>query len=57
MAVESLIRPYDVEKADQIRDQVINELGYTVIRFENKMVFENLESVLSEITEHFKQTP
>ena len=27
MAVESLIRPYDVEKADQIRDQVINELG------------------------------
>ena len=27
MAVESLIRPTDVEKADQIRDQAINNLG------------------------------
>ena len=27
MAVESLIRPYDVEKADEIRSQAINELG------------------------------
>ncbi|MBO0343347.1 MAG: DUF559 domain-containing protein [Bacteroidota bacterium] len=42
---------------DAKRTKVINELGYTVIRFENKMVFENLESVLSEIAEHFKQTP
>ena len=45
------------QEYDAKRTQVINELGYTVIRFENKMVFENLESVLSEITEHFKQTP
>ena len=27
MAVESLVRPYDVEKADQIKNQVINEQG------------------------------
>ena len=27
MAVESLIRPYDVEKADQVRNQAINEQG------------------------------
>jgi hypothetical protein len=27
MAVESLIRPYDVEKADQIKSQAINEQG------------------------------
>ena len=27
MAVESLIRPYDVEKADQIRNQAINDQG------------------------------
>ncbi|MDF0717069.1 endonuclease domain-containing protein [Muricauda sp. 334s03] len=45
-------REYDAK-----RTKVINELGYTVIRFENKMVFENLETVLSEITEHFKHTP
>nr|WP_297782608.1 endonuclease domain-containing protein [uncultured Allomuricauda sp.] len=45
-------RAYDAK-----RTKVINELGYTVIRFENKMVFENLETVLSEITEHFKHTP
>ena len=44
-------------KYDAKRTEVLNELGYTVIRFENKMVFENLESVLSEISEHFTQTP
>lgn len=27
MAVESLVRPYDVEKADQIRNQAINQQG------------------------------
>ena len=46
-----------VQEYDKKRTEILNELGYTVIRFENKMVFENLESVLSEISEHFKQTP
>lgn len=45
------------QKYDKKRTEILNELGYTVIRFENKMVFENLESVLSEISEHFKQIP
>ncbi|WP_108423743.1 endonuclease domain-containing protein [Flagellimonas amoyensis] len=45
------------QEYDKKRTEILNELGYTVIRFENKMVFENLESVLSEISEHFKQTP
>ncbi|AEM69690.1 protein of unknown function DUF559 [Allomuricauda ruestringensis DSM 13258] len=42
------------QEYDAKRTKVLNELGFTVIRFENKMVFENLESVLSEISEHFK---
>ncbi|SFC13146.1 Very-short-patch-repair endonuclease [Flagellimonas taeanensis] len=46
-----------VQEYDKKRTEILNELGYTVIRLENKMVFENLESVLSEISEHFKQTP
>ncbi|GAA3654431.1 endonuclease domain-containing protein [Flavivirga jejuensis] len=41
------------EKDDQ-RTKYLTELGYTVIRFENKMVFENLGSVFMEIKEHFK---
>jgi len=45
------------QEYDAKRTKVLNKLGYTVIRFENKMVFENLESVLSEISEHFTQTP
>ena len=45
------------QEYDAKRTEVLNELGYTVIRFENKMVFENLESVLSEISGHFTQTP
>ncbi len=44
------------QEYDAKRTKILNELGYTVIRFENKMVFENLESVLSEISEHFTQT-
>ena len=39
---------------DEKRTIFLNELGYTVIRFENKMVFENLNSVLLEIKEHFR---
>lgn len=35
------------------RTQQLNELGYTVIRFENKLVFENLEGVLEQITLNF----
>ncbi len=42
-----------IEK-DRIRSKTLEGLGYKVIRFENKMVFENLASVLMEIKESFK---
>lgn len=38
---------------DKIRDARLNQLGYAVLRFENKMVFEQLASVLDEIKAHF----
>ncbi|SHE68813.1 Very-short-patch-repair endonuclease [Arenibacter palladensis] len=39
---------------DEKRTSFFNEMGYKVIRFENKMVFDHLESVLSEIKDNFK---
>ncbi|MBS1773782.1 MAG: endonuclease domain-containing protein [Bacteroidetes bacterium] len=39
---------------DEERDERLNELGYTVLRFENKDVFHNTEWVLTEIANHFK---
>ncbi|HEX9600237.1 MAG TPA: DUF559 domain-containing protein [Mariniflexile sp.] len=39
---------------DLNRTRELEKLGYTVIRFENKMVFDNLPSVLMEIKENFK---
>jgi very-short-patch-repair endonuclease len=45
-------------QADNIRrDQRLEQLGFTVIRFENKDVFENIESVLVEIKRHFTGSP
>ncbi len=41
---------------DEKRTLLLNELGNTVIRFENKMVFENLPSVLIGIQEHFNKS-
>ncbi|WP_348772868.1 endonuclease domain-containing protein [Aquimarina sp. MMG016] len=41
-----------IEK-DSIRTARLEELGFTVIRFENKMVFDHLPSVLQEIKDHF----
>ena len=39
---------------DNQRQNTIESLGITVIRFENKEVFENIELVLEEIKCHFK---
>ena len=41
------------EEKDLKRTQYLENLGFTIIRFENKMVFENLPSVLQEIREYF----
>lgn len=42
------------EEKDKKRDLDLTQPGFRVLRFENKMVFENLDSVLQEIKEHFK---
>ena len=45
----------EAEAYDQKRTDYLTSEGFAVIRFENKMVFENLGSVLMEIREHFKE--
>lgn len=40
---------------DENRTKYLENLGFTVIRFKNKIVFENLRSVLLEIKDNFKQ--
>jgi len=42
------------EERDEKRTQYLEKLNYKVIRFENKMVFDNLQSVLLEIRDNFK---
>ncbi len=42
------------EEYDSERTKHLENLGLTLIRFENKMVFENLSSVLKEIEDNFK---
>ena len=39
---------------DEKRTKYLEGIGYTVIRFENKMVFENFQSVILEIKDNFK---
>ena len=45
------------ESYDSNRTAYLSSLGYRVIRFENKMVFENLVSVLEEIASCFDSEP
>lgn len=42
------------QEKDAIRTERLEELGFKVIRFENNMVFDNLQSVLQEIKDNFK---
>lgn len=47
--------PHDTDigyKKDQDRASYLNSLGITIIRFENKEVFKNLEGVLIEIKKY-----
>lgn len=41
------------QEKDLKRTQYLENLNYKVIRFENKMVFDHLQSVLMEIKENF----
>jgi very-short-patch-repair endonuclease len=43
-------------RKDAERTKYLNSLGVTVIRFENKWVFEDMEYVLAEIKKHFSNT-
>jgi very-short-patch-repair endonuclease len=45
---------YTIEE-DQARDAFLLQSGMTVLRFENKYVFENTDWVLGEIRKHFKR--
>jgi len=42
------------QEYDEIRTVYLNELGYVVVRFENKLVFDQLPSILQEIRNSFK---
>ncbi|WP_179348629.1 endonuclease domain-containing protein [Winogradskyella pacifica] len=42
------------QEYDKKRTQYLENLGYKVVRFENKMVFDALPSVLGEIQVNFK---
>ena len=41
-------------EADRIRDAKLEALGFQVLRYENCEVFEQLESVLLDIKQHFR---
>ena len=45
------------EDNDVLRDKRLTELGFTVLRFENKIVFENMEHVLEEIGRCVRKLP
>src|SRR5512140_1484212 len=40
---------------DTLRDKYLEELGFTVLRFENRFVFQDPEYVLNEIKNAFKE--
>jgi len=44
-----------VAQHDEERTKHLNQLGYTVLRFENKLVFKHMDMVLAEIARHFKE--
>jgi len=39
---------------DGQRTKRLNELGFTIVRFENKLVFQDMPGVLDQIASHFK---
>lgn len=43
------------QEYDRKREKDLEALGFKVIRFENKMVFDFLPSVLKDISDHFKK--
>mgnify|MGYP002712938025 CR=1 FL=1 len=46
---------FSKQNQDYERDIHLKELGFKILRFENKLVFERLNEVLEEISNHFKE--
>jgi very-short-patch-repair endonuclease len=42
---------------DKLRDETLRSLGYTVLRFKNDEVLENISAVKDKITTYFKNSP
>ncbi len=47
----------DHQKRDAFRDKELNTEGFTVLRFWNTEIDQNMEGVLTRITEHLTTTP
>lgn len=45
----------DVKKADELRTSILNELGYTVIRFTNDEIIGTIDDVLKQISTELKK--
>ena len=45
----------EAQQRDEMREQELVELGFTILRFENKMVFENLEHIFEWIRDVVKE--
>jgi very-short-patch-repair endonuclease len=43
------------EEYDRKREAVLEGMGFVIVRFENKMVFDFLPSVLKDIQDHFNE--
>ncbi len=49
LELDGKIHDYMIDR-DQFRDHIINYLGFTVLRFKNKELFNNINGVLEEIS-------
>jgi very-short-patch-repair endonuclease len=45
----------EVRKNDKVREELLEEKGYTIIRFKNEEVFANIDLVLQKIKEKIKK--
>ncbi|MET2984114.1 DUF559 domain-containing protein [Aureibaculum conchae] len=45
------------KEADEMRSQILNELGYKVIRFTNEEVIGNIDDVIKKISQQLKSLP
>ncbi len=46
-----------IAEADQLRTNILEELGYTVIRYTNEQVINDLSNVLEDVKKHLQASP